>query len=118
MTASHPRYADHYTGELFFRVGAEGAWTELLDAAGHRTRVLTASFERAYDAVDLVAKRVGKGWELWLGDAFKGTLVAKGRGYSLLIAGWEREGEITCAKASHVLDELGLDPRTSRILGL
>lgn len=113
---SLPRYADHYTGELFHRVGLSGRNVVLMDLGGHRSTVPLATFERAYDAVDVVAKPGDECLELWLGTEFKGELRRTSGGYAVRIAG-ERFEE-PYGKLAHVLEDLGLDPRTSRVLGL
>jgi len=118
MDASqHPRYADHYTGELFFLEGVEDDRVELRDVAGRRSHVSAASFERAYDALDVTTRAVGQGHELWLGDRFEGTLRRTGRtSFSLLVAG--ESHPVACRSVQHVIEALGLDPRGTRILGL
>lgn len=116
QATQHPRYADHYTGELFFFVGRRGRDVILMDMVGHRTAVTAAAFERAYDAQDVVARRDGHGWELWLGQSFQGTLSRTSEGYALVLPG--EVTRIPCRGAYGVLVELGLDPSSSRVLGL
>lgn len=108
------RYQDRYTGETYELEGTDGAWT-ILRQGDRVIHVLTDSFERAYEAIDLVARRDGHGWELWLGQSFQGTLSRTSRGYVLVLP--DEVVKTPCRSLWDVADELDLAPGT-RVWGL